>query len=123
MILEQFKGYLIGGIGILLTISLAANFGLYEALEDANKAAATAVERERTANGAAVACNASITELQEAATARETAAAPAVEQAKVEEQHAGTRAQVILATAPSAPDNDCASAKNMAETWLKGRKR
>lgn len=123
MIGEQVKGYLIGGIAIAFTISLAGNAWLYDQVQDANAAAAQATQRETDARTAADICSASVDRLQEVADARAAAAAPVIAAAKDAEVQAGASAQVVMMTPPSTPDNDCKSATDMAEKWLKGRKR
>lgn len=117
------KDYIIGGLGLALALSLAGTSWMYDQVQDANKAAGVAEESRRQAVFAVGICNEAVTTYEKAAAERAALMEPVITEGKDFERNQGTKAQVILGTAPSQPDNDCESAKDLAIDWLKGRRK
>jgi hypothetical protein len=106
---------------IALALSLAANAGLgWLWLEARDDLAIVALERDQ-ARGAASACSDATEALFEAAGKRAKEAAPARAKAKAQADKGRASADKILLTPATVPGNDCKSASDRVDAWLKGR--
>lgn len=112
---------IIAVLGGLLALSVAGNGILASKYVGAREEIATVTSERGQAIDAAMTCNASIADLEDAATKRAAAALPALAEAKAKALTLEQRAQRTLSAPPAVPGNDCASAKVRAGNWLKAR--
>lgn len=102
---------------IILAISLAANIAFGWAYLGQRDAATTSAVHEQHAVGVALGCSQAVEALDEQAEKRRAAAAPKIAAARVQAKAADKRADVILATPPAVPGNDCSSAQARVDEW------
>jgi hypothetical protein len=106
---------------IILAISLAANALLGWAYLGQRDTAVTHAVREQQATGVALECSKGVDDLVKQADQRAASAAPKIvaaqQQAKTRDKHA----DVILATPPAAPGDDCRSAQARVDNWWAGK--
>lgn len=121
MISLGIKDYVIGGLGLVLVLSLWGNAHLVGKVDEANRQIGEATSDADNAKEVAGMCSDSVTRLEEEQREREAKRKPAVETSKATQQTQQGKATTILATAPTKPGNDCQSAKDRASIWLKGR--
>lgn len=111
----------LAALAIALAISIAGNTALGWAwLGARDQVAALEVERDQ-AQSAASSCSKGVQELQSKAAVSKAAAAPARAAAAASAAAGDRRADEILASAPSTPADDCKSARDQVDLWLKGR--
>lgn len=109
------------GLAIALAVSVAGNTALGWAwLSARDQAAALEVERDQ-AQGAANTCSKGVADMQTRAAASARAGAATRAAAAASAAAGDRRADEILASAPSAPADDCKSAQDQVDLWLKGR--
>lgn len=110
------------GLAISLALSLAGNALLGRAYLGQRDKATVAVVETKQVTGAAVACSKGTESLVTQAVKRKAAAAPEIAAAKQQADAGDKRADVILATPPVAPGDDCRSAQARVDTWWESRK-
>lgn len=115
------KDYVIGGLAVALALSGVGNWWLFNERDEGIAALAEVQGALTTANDAAKTCDESVRALQEAATQAQADAKPKIEAAASKNTTHTRKAQVILATPASKPDDVCRSAQDRAIQWLKDR--
>lgn len=108
-------------LAVALVISVLANLFLGSAYLGQRDTATVAVVQQHQATGAATACSQGTEALVTKAEERKVKAAPRREQAKKAAEVHERRADVILATPPAAPADDCKSAQARIDTWWEAR--
>ena len=79
----------------------------------------TRTEERDSARIAGKLCSDGVTRMQDAASAAAAAAKPIIDKAKVEQKAHGERAQIILSTPATKPDDMCQSVQDRAVRWQK----
>lgn len=115
------KDYVIVALAATLVVSGIGNLWLFGERDNALAAATEANAALTTANAAGETCDASVKRLQEDAKDAAKVHAPKVEAAAVRNTAHTHKAQTILATPATRPDNVCLSAQDRAAAWLKDR--
>ncbi|MCZ4315180.1 hypothetical protein O4H66_17370 [Comamonadaceae bacterium G21597-S1] len=104
-------------LGILLASNAAAGWAWLKARD---QVAELRVQYNQAANTAGL-CSRSIEQIRVRADQQTAAARTAVAAAAAKARAGDRRADQILATPPSKPDNDCASAQAQVDEWLSNR--
>lgn len=115
------KDYVIGGLAVALALSGVGNWWLMGERDEGIAALAQVEGALVTANDAAKTCDEAVRDLEEKATQAQVVAAPKIEAAAKKNVQHVQRAQTILATPATVPDNVCESAQDRAAQWLKDR--
>jgi hypothetical protein len=108
-------------LGLLLALSVAGNAWLGSSYLGARDERTQAIGQRDQARGAASMCSDATEALQEAAGQRTKENAAAVAQAAAAGAARERRAQLQLSTPATRPGNDCGSAGDRFDNWLKGR--
>lgn len=118
---DRIKGAVIGGLLLLIALSLIGNFFLYHGYAHERDRAVALEGEKRNARDAADLCSASVDGLVKAAEAQgKQAEADRRAAAARAEQHRRTADQILTRPA-SSPGDDCKSARDRAGEWLRAR--
>ena len=105
----------------VLAISLAANVGLGWVYLDARDDVVAAQKDTQAAKDAADTCSTAVDQLQIKAAANAKKFAKDLKAAQARADTGDKKADEILATPATVPGDDCKSAQDRVDTWLKGR--
>jgi len=108
-------------LGILLTLSIAANVTLFKMRDAALKHIGSVTAERDQALDAAKMCSLATANLKKAADAREKKLKIALANAQKAAKAAASKAQVTLQMQPSQPNDLCASALDLSRSKLKER--
>lgn len=115
------KDYVIGGLVAALALSGVSNWWLFKERDEGIAQLAQVQSALTTANDAGKTCDESVRKLEEEAKQAQVEAKPKIEAAAVKNQTYTRKAQVILSTPATVPDDVCKSAQDRAIQWLKER--
>lgn len=110
-------------LAIALALSLAGNAAMGWAWLGTRDDLASALVRQQAAEGAAQQCSEGVAALQARAAAAARASAVQRAAAAASAAAGDARADVILASPPSTPADDCKSAVDQVDQWLQSRAR
>lgn len=108
-------------LGLLLTVSVAGNAWLGSSYLDARDKRTEAIGQRDQARSAAQTCSDATEALQAAAKTREQENKAAIAKAAAAAVARERRAQLQLATPATRPGDDCGSADDRFNNWLKAR--
>jgi len=120
VITDTVKSYALGGVAVMLGLSIIGNVLLFRDRDQIKASLATTEQSLKTSREAGEQCSTSVTRLEsealEAAKVHKKAIVDAVEF----ERKRQAKARTILSTPATRPGDDCGSAKDRALNWLKG---
>jgi hypothetical protein len=108
-------------LGLLLALSVAGNAWLGNSYLGARDERTEAIGARDQARGAAILCGESVQALNDAAVKREKEHGVEVAQAAASAAVLQRRAQLQLVTPATRPGDDCGSAGDRVNNWLKAR--